>query len=392
MNKFSFVSRCLLAILIFLFFSTNLWAVDEVYFAGFSYSSSFDSIKEKFPYTTKINQTDSNGVSFLDAQMLKFIRSNSTNFKTKVNLSDIAKLKDGDAIVLSLSLENETAYQEVIAGKTRLVIDLALQALYFDFNTMTVVGAFPISVQYIHVESNKVSEADIQQYTQNLYIDSSLDSVFKVFKKHLETVQIKERYSSTLQVSKVSLNLDNISNLLPSVYKINSSSLEETLAQSFGKYLSANQGVPVLPYSKSAAIGGKMTARFADGRVYNLKIPEPDYTVSLTLEKLKKVKYSENSSGVAWIYGGLVNFKVEEPFSGKVYADLQLKNAVTKVVPASQANVVDWPVYEEALFNLFYKLSKEISSPSKKWAKSHSKSPKTVKQLKKVKEVIEKCK
>uniref|UniRef100_UPI00203FDB28 hypothetical protein n=1 Tax=Enterobacter hormaechei TaxID=158836 RepID=UPI00203FDB28 len=63
--------------------------------------------------------------------------------------------------------------------------------------------------------------------------------------------------------------------------------LRATLAHELSKTLSSNTGVGLLPPASGQAIGGAMAARFADGKVYQMKIPEPDYVINLLVDALK---------------------------------------------------------------------------------------------------------
>ena len=380
------ISACLF------FFCTSVYgqAIDHVYFAGFSYATDFEAIQETFPLTYKLNVIDTvTKTPVLDAKLMDFLQKNNTS-KIHLNFNELAKLDSGNSIVLSLALENETVYVEPIGDNFRLVAELSAQALYFDFDSMTIIGAFPITVQYIHASAKPIKEKEKEKIIHDLYSSEKGVSLFAEFAKHLDTVNLKRKYNSTIQVGNVSVG-EAVKEHLPQELKVNSR-MKSFVAQSFSKFLSSNQQVSVLPYSKGSAIGGKMTARFADGRVYSLNIPEADYIVDLELPKLLKMKFSENNVGTSWIYGSYINFKLLEPLSGKIYADMKIKNGVTKETPAAQTYVEDWPVYQESLFVLFDKLTKEITKPTSKWAKSHTSSEGSVEQLKKVKEIIEKCK
>ena len=101
--------------------------------------------------------------------------------------------------------------------------------------------------------------------------------------------------------------------------------LRATLAHELSKTLSSNTGVGLLPPASGQAIGGAMAARFADGKVYQLKIPEPDYVIQLQVDALKNGVIEETPAMKTMLFGAFFTAKVSEPFSGKVYFEQPLR-------------------------------------------------------------------
>ena len=147
--------------------------------------------------------------------------------------------------------------------------------------------------------------------------------------------------------------------------------LAASLGREFSSALSANQNIPVLPFTKGYAIGNVMAMRFADQSVFNLTIPEPDYEIRMDLKKLVRIEYSKTAAGTTYIYGSYVNVSVVEPLSGKSFLDRTIKFGAVKPVSALQTSVADWPAYQDSLSGLIHTLTKAISNPDKAWAKKH---------------------
>jgi hypothetical protein len=210
------------------------------------------------------------------------------------------------------------------------------------------------------------------------------------FVASLEAVSIRERFGARIGVEQVIIG-EKATPHLPEFLRESPRAAQVMVAQSFSKFLSKNQRVSVLPYTKGHAIGNKMSARFSDGRVYTLEIPEPDYSVDLDLRGFKKVEFDKRSSGTSWIYGAYLGIKVYESLTQKVFAELSLKNGVTKLVPASQTSVDDWAAFQESLQSLMEETTQQIDDPKRSWAKSHSADKSAVKHLKNLQPVMEAC-
>ena len=108
--------------------------------------------------------------------------------------------------------------------------------------------------------------------------------------------------------------------------------------------------------------------------------------------KVKKVEFDKKASATSWIYGIYVGVSAFQRELGKSYLDAKFKQAVTKVVPASQTTVDDWAAYYEASAQLFNGVTKQMNEhPSKNWIKSHTKDENAREGLTKMSEVLEKC-
>jgi len=151
-------------------------------------------------------------------------------------------------------------------------------------------------------------------------------------------------------------------------------------------------GVALLPYSKGYAIGNTMATHLADGTVFNLKLPTPDYSVTIELQSLKKIKFGDVPAGTSFIYGSFIHLQIQEPELQQRYFDAVLKNGETKVVPASQSTVDDWPAFEESIVGLFKKFSATVSGEDQKWIKSSASSPDVAKQIEATRTVLNSCK
>jgi hypothetical protein len=135
-----------------------------------------------------------------------------------------------------------------------------------------------------------------------------------------------------------------------------------------------------------------MAARFANGDVYNLKVPDPDYAITLDLLSLKKIKYDQESDGASWIYGAFIQLRAFEPLSNHVYMDAMIKQGDTKVVPASQTLVDDWAAFQVTIQGLMQGLTETLATPDPQWVHSHMGAADSYTQLEELKKVVESCK
>ena len=134
--------------------------------------------------------------------------------------------------------------------------------------------------------------------------------------------------------------------------------------------ISSKTGLPLIPYAKGYAVGNVMSMQVADGDVYTLKLPSPDYAIAVELTGLKKVKYATVPAGTSFIYASYLNARIDEPVSGHAYLDAKFKNGEVKLVPATQQEVDDAPAYTDSIRGLFSKLAEALGGGSNAWIKS----------------------
>jgi hypothetical protein len=197
--------------------------------------------------------------------------------------------------------------------------------------------------------------------------------------------------SRYLQIAKIGIKPEAMGSI--PAYISSSATVAETWAADLvGEALSTRAGVPIIPYAKGYAVGNVMSMRVSDGDVYNLKLPKPDYEISVELSALRKIEYGKAAAGASYIYGSYASMKIEEPLSGKVYMNTALKNGEVKLVPVTQTYVDDFPAYYDSVNGLFVKLSEALDGRGNTWVKTASAAADIDKQIADTRELIKLCK
>ncbi|HAB08489.1 MAG TPA: hypothetical protein DD757_13020 [Alcanivorax sp.] len=365
-------------------------ATEKVYFAGFGYLGNSEDIAANYPYTLKLAPVRNGGPrSDLEVAVEQAVRTARPEGYHLIT-DKYGDLAEGETLSLALTLDSETVSVEPVCGEYKVVVDLAVQALVFDFETMAIIGSYPLTVQYIDVFESAPSKAEIANLVRQLYLGDLEVNVLDRFAALLNDVRIRRNYGNRIQVTDVSLG-EKALTALPPRYRDRPDAFRAFVAQRLGSALSSEHGISVLPYTKGHAIGNKMSARFANSRVYTLSVPEPDYHIDLRVRGFKKVAFDERASGRSVVYGSFIGLKVYEPLSGKVFMDQRFKRGATRVIPACQLSASDWPAYQESLLGLFDELAHQITARERDWAKSHAGGTQALESLRNLKEVMERC-
>jgi len=348
----------------------------RVFYAGFAFICDQKNIEANYPYSLKLSEIKEDKISVLDNSLRKiFGNLEVKNFQLVTDKQ--GNLDENDGLSVAFALDNEMITVEKIEGGFKIVIDLGAQVLFFDFRGKKVIACYPIDIQLIDFSKEKPDNESISERVKHLFLDNKYGiNIFNVFVERLKDIEIKPKFKNSVQVGNVIIEEKAVP-FLPEAYRSDMKNIKNVLAQNFSKFLSNNQNISVLPYTKGHAIGKKMSARFANGEIFILEIPEAQYEFDITLRGFKKLKFAEEKSATSWVYGVYTNIKFYQPLLQKVYLDEKLKNGATKIVPAGHGKVKDWPAFEASLFKLFDNVTREFS---------------TERKYKAVNTILEKCK
>ncbi len=317
-----------------------------VYWAGFAFTGDSAGRASIAPHSTSILENKS--VETLNQALSAALR-NRPPARLQIISDKLARL-DGStsATVLAAALDRETTSIEPIGDKYKLLIEIAVQALFFDFREKQVIASYPLTLQYIDLLDVAPTDEQIKAiFAKKLYGDGAND-LPQAFAQTLSGVQLPNAAMKRLQVASVELS-DTARASLPKPEL--DAPLRKTLANEFSKLLSSETGIGLLPPAMGEAIGGAMALRFNDQRVYQLKIPDADYLVRLRVDRFANRVLEETPAMRSLLFGAVFNIAVVEPLSGRAYFDQPLRKGATKIVPATQAGVDEWAALYETLLN-----------------------------------------
>jgi hypothetical protein len=366
LTKYSHYSVCL-----FFFLqscsSTVVSAADyrpDVFYSGIAYLGNFDQIKQNYPYALAINKSD-NSVGLLDKQFSQLIQQSSPqNFNLHFGLAD---LKKGQSIAMALAFERESVSTEVIGDNRKIIVEAAAQVFFFDFASMTLIANVPLSIAKNHVVAKTVDyQAQLPTLFTELYLGvDNGTGLLSMALDIVESARIDLSKSLRFQLTEVSSSEDVQSFLPPDIAAVR---FNQFIGQYFSARLAHQFTISVLPFTKGYAIGNQMAGRFANGSVFNLNLPDPDYVFALDLMNLKRAPYKDNL-----MYACRLSLSLSQKFSGKTYFNDVFQYAVPKLVSANMTQIDDWAAFHDVIEVLIDELVVQLGAPDKKWFKTHAK-------------------
>ncbi len=365
----------------------------EVAFAGFAYSGSASTIAARFPHSLRYEKAlQESGVSIGESLLRSLEASPPSHLRI---IPQIEELKGRDqALAVALVISAETISAEQFASVHKLMVLIRAQAMFFDFKSMNVVRAYPISFAYIDLLDHAPTEEEVQARVKLVYQGTGDKAgVLARFVQSVTKAQMPGGVPRFLQVTSVQLKPEALE-VLPDYIKSESGAAETWVADIVSEAISTRAGVPIVPYAKGYAIGNVMSMRVSDGTVFELKLPKPDYEIKVDLSGFRKLKYSEVQGGAStFVYGAYAQMHIEEPVSGKAFLSTALKNGETRVIPASQRYVDDFPHYYDAVNGLFVKLAQVMDGKGdEKWLRSAASAKEIDQQIASTRELINQCK
>ncbi|WP_354442135.1 hypothetical protein [Ottowia thiooxydans] len=307
----------------------------------------------------------------------------------------IEALKGRDqALAVALVIGAETISVEQFGNMHKLMVLVRGQTMFFDFKSMNVVRAYPISFAYIDLLDHAPTADEVQTRVKLVYQGTGEKAgMLARFSQSIAKAQIPAGVPRFLQVASVQLTPEAME-VLPSYIKSEPGAAETWAADLVSEAISTRAGVPIVPYAKGYAIGNVMSMRVSDGTVFELKLPKPDYEIKVELSGFRKVKFNEVQGGAtSYVYGSYARMQIEEPLSGKAYLNTALKNGETRVIPASQRYVDDFPHFYDAVNGLFVKLAQGMDGKGdEKWLRSAASAKDIDLQIASTRELIKQCK
>lgn len=339
-----------------------------VYFAGVAYTTNAADITTAFPHVSQL--LDVRGTAQFDQTLRKTLQRSQLPEQVVFDALGSTSNATG-AEALALALDGEATTTAHIGSVYKLRVEVSGQALFFDYHTKQVLGGFPFIVDYITALPAPPTNADITAAFQRLVFGGdSKGTLISAFVQALQESAPPNPATKYLRVTSVTLGPKALAYLSAYAPRVDVGALPKRIAQSFSMYLAANQHLALLPYASNQALGAQMAMRFAQGNVFDLKIPQADYAITLDVAGFKQLLASQTSAATVYLYGAFVNVKVAEPVSSHVYFAQLIKQGETKIVPAGTAAPASWPPTYDTLKSLFSNFTDSLTDRANPWVRS----------------------
>lgn len=354
-------------------------ATPDVFFAGLAYLGDFEYIDSSYPLSIALNDTQylkKIGKKSIDATLLEKIdASPPKHIRVNHTLGDLNRSK---SIGLAVAIDRELVSVEQFNTSdvfTKIIVDISAQLLFYDFDTMTLIKDVPLSFAFNHILEGKqeVSKEVQAQLAERLYF-AEPDGFLNKIVETLRELSLEEISPIRFQLTQIGIHERVIEQLKCCR---NDDQFRQYLGQYFSAQLSAQHQLSVLPYNRGYALGNQLPGRFANGNIFTLTMPEPDFEFDLQLKNVSK-----QADDGKIIYGAQLWFKFHEPFREQTYIQGDYRYGVHKIAADNQVLTDDWAAWEDALEGLLDALVAQLGAPQRVWHKTHARDPNSYSQFK----------
>ena len=363
----------------------------EVALAGFAYAGSESTVSARFPHSQLyVDAMQAAGTPVYQKLSSALKASPPGNLQI---VGQIEELKGRDrALAVALVIGAETVVSEQFGDMHKLLVLIRGTAMFFDFKSMSMVRSYPISFAYVDLLNRVPTNEDIRARVRMVYEGTNdKPGILSRFASSVVQATLPDQVPRFLQVTSAQVSAE-VLDALPAYVKSEPGAAQVWLADIVSEAISTRLGVPIVPYAKGYAVGNVMSMRVSDGKVWELKLPTPDFEISADLTGLKKIKFNEIPGGAtSFVYGAYAQLRIEDAL--KKGLNTALKNGETRVIPASQKYVDDFPHFYDAINGLFTKMALAVDGRGDdKWIKSAASAKDIGQQISQAKEMVKQCK
>ena len=304
------------------------------------------------------------------------------------NVNNLASLEGKTStIALAAAIDRERVAIEKIENKFKLVTEVAAQALFFDALEKQAILSYPLTIESITILEHEPTEKEISAALEDIILDTGVEGFVRLFTDRISNLKLPEAAAKRMQF--VSVTAED--GALTQHPKIQDAVDSGTLAQEYTKYFGDKAEVGLLPSSAGSAIKRSIALKFSDASsVFNLEIPQPDYSIHVRINRLIKKTIEVKAAGEARAYGAYFTVTVNLP-SGKPAFSQQMKVGLGKEIPAGQTLIAEDAIFYDALLVGISKLASATQGEEKAWQKLQPGGKSFFKETKALATLIEDC-
>ena len=176
----------------------------QAYWAGFAYTADAAAVQATTPHAHAV--LEKRGLIPLNQTLAQGLKR-----RPPANLELIDQpvaMLDGttSATVLAAALDRELVSIEPIGDQYKVLVEVALQALFFDFRERQVIASYPLTLQRIDVQDYRPDNDDIDAIVADLLYGNAATSLSQVLAASLAQAKLPDAAVRRLQVGGVTLS------------------------------------------------------------------------------------------------------------------------------------------------------------------------------------------
>ena len=385
------MNKVILTLIILFFSSISIVAKaqNNVIFGGFSYGS----ILPKDTISSSVFK-ENGGLLFIN----KLLIEKTKDISNDSFLINFELLKDEvgeeDQNIMVLTLDNEYINNVSIPGDnlTRTDIILNFQIIFFNAKNNFLTASIPLEISKNISSAEKLNISQIKSELKKMY----QNEVLRYYHELLSNFILKTKFKNRIGITQVNFE-DNAKENFRKYLNEKDIFIKNKFAKSLSSFIAFNNDIAIVPYGQDRTTNTLML-RFENTQ-REIKLPDPDYHIDLTIRGFKNVLFKEGNIDEQWIYGSYIIIKIIQPDTPdenlKIKMNEKFKHGLN--VELSKRSLenkesFEWIFFNDSLKVLFDNFSKQTVEFDKKWIKSSNDNKKIKKSFELLKSIYESCK
>jgi hypothetical protein len=273
---------------------------------------------------------------------------------------------------LAFAFDDEYQVVEKFGKIYRVATVVSGQLLSIDFRTQQAVSAMPVTLDFLYlsdVEPNaSTSEKIITQVTEK-FLDTTSAGVFPSAVRVYQNLIPASEGGCLVRLGDVAFD-PSVVEATKGRFGTDTSRLRRVLQSQLGRTWMTASRQPLLPIGDSQA-RGTMQGRFANGEVFNLRIPSADYELNFTGITTKRGVAGQSAvlrvEGTGLRYRLLVtDAELKQPVTSGTFGTVQMDT-----LSASSPPVDGWSAISNAVKSLTGAIGAAAARDDRKWLQSN---------------------
>ncbi|WP_298266372.1 hypothetical protein [Gemmatimonas sp.] len=280
-------------------------------------------------------------------------------------------LADRAGLALALAFDEEYRSVEAVQGVGfKIVTTLSAQLLTIDFRDgfATVLSALPSVVEYVDVQQARPGPSYTQRVADAIlpaFMSEDATGQFATLARGFAALPAPGSAICRVQLGEVSF--DSVTTRLASPrFGTDTARLRAALAREAARTWVTAARQPLLP-TRSSQVQGQMQTRFANGDIYRLRVPEPDYVLAIDNLAARRQVAGQNAALRVDAVGLQLEARVTVPGSPTPLVRGVYRHVTLDTIPQLRTDTDTWSGLVNSLAGLTAKLAIASRSHDQRW-------------------------
>lgn len=273
---------------------------------------------------------------------------------------------------LAFVFDDEYQLVDRVLDGYRVLTVLSAQLLTLDFRTQQAVSAMPVFVEYRSISTQPPSAADQSRMIEALiqrFGDEGPEGVFSRAAHVFRQVQVADDGGCLVRIGDITYDSSVVATIQER-FGPDTARAARLLRTIIGEAWTTTTRQSLVPNENSQA-RGQMQGRFADGEIFTLRIPEPDYLLTFSDMRVRRGLAGQNAVVRVEGFGLQVNLTVEDTELRKPITSGRFSSVALDTLSVMSPPTNGWVNLSNSLQSLVTRIGSAAASSDRRWLQAN---------------------